>query len=115
MRKNNLKLTAKEKDLGLYVGEKLNFDNHVTIVVKRETRLSGMIVQNINLKNKDIMNPLFKTVIRPVVEYAYVILNTNLRHNIDRIERVQIHISEKTAGMFDIDYKQRLELFRLPC
>ena len=33
--------------------------------------------------------PLFKALVRPILEYAYAVWNTNLRKHIDDIEKVQ--------------------------
>ena len=62
--------TIAEKDLGVYVDPMLNFDEHINITVKKARKMSGLILRTISYKSKDIMIPLFKSLIRPILEYG---------------------------------------------
>lgn len=59
-----------EKDLGVYVDSDLSFEEHVSEVVKRANKISGLLIRTITYKNKDIMVPLFKALVRPKLEYG---------------------------------------------
>ena len=65
--------TTSEQDLGVYVDPLLNFEEHMNITVKKARRLSGLIIRNISCKSKDIMVPLFKSLVRPILEYGNVV------------------------------------------
>ena len=65
-------------------------------------------MRTIHYKTKDIMVPLFKSLIRPILEYGNVVWNPILRKHIDSIEAIQRHFTRCIIGMKDLDYKQRL-------
>ena len=87
--KVNLGTSTSEKDLGVYVDPLLNFENHVNQTTKKASRVSFQIIKNICFKTKNIMVPLFKSLVRPILEYANSVWANNSRKNIDSIEHVQ--------------------------
>ena len=48
-----------------------------------------MIYKTIDLKSKEIMVPLFKALVRPILEYRNPVWTNGLRKNIDAIEKIQ--------------------------
>ena len=111
---SQLETTAVEKDLGVYVDGKLCSNDHITNVVKKCNKLSGMIVRTITYKNKDIMIPLFKSLIRPVIEYGNTVWCPYLKKHIDLVEGVQRRYTRKICGTSNLEYQERLEFLRLP-
>ena len=77
-----LEETVCEKDLGVFVDPNLNFEEHVNYVLKKTRSLSGLIMRTIHYKTKDIMVPLFKSLIRPILEYGNVVWNPILLETI---------------------------------
>ena len=78
---NVLHETTSEKDLGIYVDQLLNFEEHINITVKKARKIAGLIIRNITYKSKDVMVPLFKLLVRPIIEYGNVIWSPNTRKN----------------------------------
>ena len=66
----DLEITTCEKDLGVFVDNLLDFDEHMITNVKKARSLSGLITRTITYKTRDIMVPLFIALIRPVLEYG---------------------------------------------
>ena len=60
------------------------------------------------------MLPLFKSLIRPIVEYGNPVWSPYLRKHIDLIESVQRHFTKCIIGTKKLDYKNRLEFLGLP-
>ena len=85
----NLKVTTCEKDLGVYIDPFLSFDEHITTIVKLTRYLSGLIIRTITYKSKDVMVPLFKIIIRPLLENAAPAWQPYLRKHINLIESVK--------------------------
>ena len=81
-----LQTTEGEKDLGVIVDLDLNFEKHIVEKVKKANSISGLLMRTITYKTKDIMVPLFKTLIRPILEYANATWCPYLRKHIDMIE-----------------------------
>ena len=110
----DLEVTYCEKDLGVFIDPLLDFEEHITSTVKKARRLSGLIIRTITFKSKDIMIPLFKSIIRPVLEYANVVWSPYYRKHIDQIESIQRHFTRCVIGMKDLDYEERMRALKLP-
>ena len=65
-----LQQTTSEKDLGVIIDPDLSFDAHVLETVKKANRVMGNISRTIINKDRDIMVPLFKALVRSVLEYG---------------------------------------------
>ena len=109
-----LEVTNSEKDLGVFMDPLLSFDNHITNVIKKARRLTGLIVRSITYKSKDIMVPLFKTLVRPHLEYAQAVWSPYKRKYINQIESVQRHFTKYIIGMYNLSYEDRMKSLQLP-
>ena len=112
--KVNLGTTVSEKDLGVFVDPLLNFENHVQQTTKKASRVSFQIIKNICYKTENIMVPLFKSLVRPILEYANSVWSNNLRKNIDSIERVQRFFTKLILEVRELSYEERLIYLKLP-
>ena len=106
--------TNSEKDLGVFIDPLLSFDDQVDYVTKKSRRLSGLIVRYITYKSPTIMIPLFKALVRPVLEYGNVVWCPSKRTHIDQIESIQRHFTKCIIGMGDLEYCERLKALGLP-
>ena len=105
--------TSSEKDLGVFVDSLLNFEDQVDYVTKKARRLSGLIVRYITYKSSSIMIPLFKALIRPVLEYGNTVWCPSKRIQIDQLESIQRHFTKCIIGMGGLQYTERLEALKL--
>ena len=60
------------------------------------------------------MVPLFKSLIRPILEYGNAVWSPYLRKHIDHIESVQRHFSKCIIGTKNMSYEERLKFLQLP-
>ena len=74
--------TLCEKDLGVNIDPDLNFEEHIEIQTKKARGLSGMIMRTFVYKTAPILIPIFKSLIRPILEYGNVVWHPYLRENI---------------------------------
>lgn len=65
-----LSVTECEEDLGVNVDKYLKFSKHVEIVSDKANRLCGMIRRSFSYMNGDMFNSLFRSLIRPHLEYG---------------------------------------------
>ena len=100
--------TVCEKDLGVYVDRLLDFNEHISETIKKGRRMSGLIMRTISYKSKEIMVPLFKTLIRPIIEYANATWSPYMRKHIESIESIQRNFTKYITGMYNLSYHQRL-------
>ena len=73
-----------------------------------------MILHNITNRDKYIMVPLFKALVRPILEYANVVWCPFLKKDKDRVEKVQRRFTKRIKGMKDLNYEERLKALNLP-
>ena len=60
------------------------------------------------------MVPLFKSLVRPILEYGNTIWCPSLQRQCDVIENVQRRFTKRIVGMTDLSYADRLEALKLP-
>ena len=58
------------------------------------------------------MVPLFKTVIRPVLEYENVVCCPNLKKHVLLIENVQRRFTKRIIGMKNLNHEDRLNCLK---
>ena len=114
MKGSDLESTNVEKDLGVHVDDKLNFEFHITESIKKANRMVGMLSRFLVTKDKDVMIPLYKSLVRPILEYGNAIWYPSLRKNVNAIENVQRRFTKRVKDMKDIDYDKRLKTLKLP-
>ena len=112
--KVDLEETELEKDLGVMVDPLLNFESHIDSITKKASAKCYMILKNFTFRSKDILVPLFKTLIRPILEYANPVWNNNHRKCIDQIENVQRRFTKYIYQVKDLSYEDRLKTLKLP-
>lgn len=106
--------TVAEKDLGVIVDPDLSFDKHINETVKKGNKLTGMLSRVITNKSKDIMVPLYKSLVRPVLEYGNSVWSPSLRRQIDHLEGVQRRFTKRIVGTNNMSYEERLAFLKLP-
>ena len=97
-----------EKDLGVHVDCQLKFENHIQSQVKKARSTAAVINSNITHKVPIVMLPLFKSMVRSLVEYGNSVWAPYLKKHIVTIENVQRHFTKKIRGMKHKTYKERL-------
>ena len=60
------------------------------------------------------MVPLFKSMVRPIVEYANAVWAPHTQKNSKPIENIQRHFTKKIQGLKEKSYKERLTILKLP-
>ena len=109
-----LESTKCEKDLGVHVDCQLKFENHIQSQVKKARSTAAVINSNITHKVPIVMLPLFKSMVRSLVEYGNSVWAPYLKKHIVTIENVQRHYTKKIRGMKHKTYKERLMALKLP-
>ena len=109
-----LEETVLEKDLGVNIDPTLSFDKHIEKLCKKASSKSAQILENFTYRSKKVLVPLFKTLVRPVLEYANNAWNSSLRQNIDDLEAVQRRFTKKIHEVKKLPYEERLKRINLP-
>ena len=67
----------------------LKWCKHVEQIVHKANRVLGLLKRTVGGKNKDIFSNLYKTLVRPILEYACPVWSPHLAKDIHEIEKVQ--------------------------
>ena len=103
-----------EKDLGIYIDPNLNFKKHIKNTVKKSSFTSYKILKNFTFRKANILVPLFKTLVRPILEYGNVIWANGIKKYMTKIENVQRKFTKHISGMSKLPYEERLKKVKLP-
>jgi len=74
---SKLESVNEEKDLGVIVSADLKWDKYCTAAVSKANRILGMIKRNFTDRSKEAIIPLYKSLVRPHLEYCCQIWNPN--------------------------------------
>ncbi|MGF7232897.1 RNA-directed DNA polymerase [Arachidicoccus sp.] len=77
------------RDLGIYYSDSLKWEPHVSESVTKGKRASFSILKSIKTHNPNILANLFKTYIRPILEFASPVFSPYLEKDIKKLESVQ--------------------------
>ena len=108
-----LKEVDKEKDLGILVDSKLNFNEQCAAASRKGNQILGIIKRNFSFMDKGMFLKLYKSIVRPHLEYAIQAWNPYTRKNIDLLESVQRRATKLVSSCRDLSYYDRLKYLGL--
>jgi hypothetical protein len=104
-----LKSSEQERDLGVIVNSSGKVSEQCNVAVKNANSMLGIIRRHIKCKNKDILVRLYKSLVRPRLEFCVQAWCPYLRKDIDLMERVQHRATKMISGLKNLSYESRLE------
>ena len=84
-----LSKTVKEKDLGVSMNANMKVSEQCRIAASKGNQVLGMIRRNITYKEKSLILPLYKAIVRPHLEYCIKAWRPCFRKYIDMLEKIQ--------------------------
>ncbi len=72
----------KMKDLGVTVESNISFETHINEKVSKANSMAGLIRRNILYLDEDMLNSLYKSQVRPHLEYANTVLHPHEQKHI---------------------------------
>ena len=109
-----LATTSLEKDLGVLVDENLNFESHIDHIIKKASSKKAQILRNFSYRSKKVLVPLFKSIVRPILEYANSAWDSSMRSQVNLIEGVQRKYTRHILEAKKLPYPERLKKLELP-
>ena len=101
--------TVKEKDLGVSMNANMKVSEQFRIAASQVNQILGMIRRNITYKEKSLIVPLYKAIVRPHLEYCIQAWSPHLRKDIDMLEKIQRIATKLIPGLRDLRYEERLK------
>jgi hypothetical protein len=108
-----IEITDEEKDLGVIFDKNLTFDGHISKIVTKANQIVGIVKRVFKFLDKEMFIKLYKSLIRPHLEYANIIWHPYLKRQSALIERVQRRATKVLQECRFLSYKERLIYLKL--
>jgi len=102
-----------EKDLGVQVTADLKPSRQCQIAYSKANKILGMIGRTLSYKNRDVLLQLYKSLVRPNIEYCISAWSPYYEKDKHLLERVQHRFTRMIPGMKQLSYEKRLEIIGL--
>ena len=111
---HTLQVVEEEKDLGVIVDCQLKFSTHIQTQVNKANRVLGAIKHTFLALDRTAFINLYKSLVRPHLEYASAVWNPKLKRDKDALEGVQRRATRLVEGLSHLSYPERLAKLQLP-
>ena len=101
------------KDLGVLITNDLKFSENCSIISKKAFQKTALIHKTFSYKSRDFLLALYKTYVRPQLEYCSTVWSPHLLKDIYLIESVQRRFTKSIPGLSNVCYRQRLLCLKL--
>ena len=108
-----LPVTSEEKDLGVWMTNDYSWQIHIDNCIKKAKSIMSWIMRVIIKKDKNVMLQLYKSMVRPHLEYCVQLWSPQPNHGnwgtIHRLEDVQREYTRQINGIGHLSYANRLQ------
>ena len=105
---STIKDIKEQPDLGVHMDESLKFEKQISNVVQKANGVLASIRRTFKYINKDSFSVLYKSLVRPHLEYCNSIWNPYMVKDIKLIESVQRHATKIAPTLSLLPYEERL-------
>ena len=104
------------KDLGVTITRDLSWGNHISITVNKANKVLGSIKRSVGTANTNVFSMLYKSLVRPILEYAVPVWCPYLVKDIHALENVQRRASRLALNQCKgyMSYEDRCKLLKWP-
>ena len=100
--------TTQEKDLGVTFSADMKVSEQCWIAASKGNQILGLTRRTITYKEKQLIVPLYKAIVRPHLEYCIQTWRPYRKKDIDKIERIQRRATKMIPELRDLSYESRL-------
>ncbi len=111
-----LEIVAKIKDLGVTVDSNISFETHINEKVSKVNSMAGLIRRNVLYLDEDMFNSLYKSQVRPHLEYANSVWHPHKQKYLIlcALENVQRRATKYVPSLKGLSYSDRLNKLSQP-
>ena len=103
------------KYLGILLTDNLSWSPHIESICMKSNKIIGLLYRKFyNTATNSTLLELYKTMVRPHLEYATQVWSPHLIKDISRIEKVQKFAIRMCLHKWDMNYENLLEEANLP-
>lgn len=100
-------------DLGVRIDTDLKFHSHIRETANKAGGIAQNLLKSTVCRSPEFMTFLWKTYIRPVLEYGSCIWNTGFAGDLRLMEGIQRRWTKQITGLSDMSYDGRLQALKL--
>ena len=112
-----MKKSVQEKDLGVLTSDSLLWNEQIKSSVSKANQMICWIVRNLTLREKSVMLPVYKALVRPHLEYCVQLWNPVAEQGnwslISELEGVQRRFTRLIDEVGTLPYSERLDKLNL--
>ena len=108
-----LKETTEEKDLGVLINKSLKVSSQCAAAAKKGNRALGMIKRNFAYKSREVVLKLYKSLVRPHLDYEIQAWSPHMEKDKTTLEKVQRRATKMIPSLKHLLYKARLSRLHL--
>ena len=112
--KHKLESVTSERDLGVNIDSKLKFSDHINSAATKANKVLGALRHSFKYMNIEVFTKLYKSMVRPHLEYASCVWSPHLKKDIDTLEKVQRRATRMVPELNHLSYSERLKKLQLP-
>ncbi len=103
-----------ERDLGVTIDDGLTFRQHVSQSTAKANRIVGIIRRSFDHLTESMFITLFKSLVRPILEYGHSVWNPHSKQLCRDVEDVQRRATRLLSSFKERSYPERLRSLGLP-
>ena len=111
---SQLEKTSAERDLGIQVDRQLKFREQAAAAVTKAAQILAVIRRSFEHLDAETLPVLYKSLVRPHLEYCNTVWGPFNREDQQRVERVQRRATKLIPAIRDLPYTERLRILGLP-
>ena len=100
-------------DLGVLMDENMTFSEHIVKIKNKGKKMAGFVLRIIHSRSEDVVMLLYKTYVRPHLEYACSVWSPYQINKIQELESIQRTVRNRIEGLSEMNYNQRLQKLNL--
>ena len=109
-----LETVESEKDLGVIIDSALSFAEHISSKISMANRNLGLIFKAFTFMDKDMLLNIFKSLVRPHLEYSSSVWSPQHKKDMVAIENVQRRATRMLPCLRGKTYSERFKILGLP-
>ena len=101
--------TTKEKDLGVTISADMKVSEQCCIAASKGNQILGLIRRNITCKEKELIIPLGKAIVRPHLKYCIQAWRPHRKKDIDMLQQIQKRATKIILELRELSYEEHLK------
>jgi ribonuclease P/MRP protein subunit RPP40 len=101
------------KDLGVLMSANMKFIDHIMEVKSKAKKVASWIFRIVESRTAETIVLLFKTYVRPILEYSCSLWSPHQVTYIAALEAIQRSVTARIQGMENLSYWERLQTLKL--